>query len=238
MMHQEVANMDKIFSELVEINLKYGELVEEDSAKEECQQYFDEVDNIVFKKKTEVCTWLKENEYSDRGSSVSQSSRKSRGSRVSRRSQNPSKISRAGSRAGSRASNRSERSHKSNGSGRSNASSNESLQNKAHLAGSKVEMEALEVNWDSTMQEKLAKFQQEEEARMKEKLGKLKENIAVTEAKQEVFDVELMRDGKADRSRARKRSSSTMTVNHRRTKNHRSPENRAKSSDRKVKTRR
>ena len=234
MMHQEAANMDKIFSELVEINLKYGELVEEDSAKEECQQYFDEVDNIVFKKKTEVCTWLKENEYSDRGSSVSQSSRKSRGSRVSRRSQNPSKISRAGSRAGSRASNRSERSHKSNGSGRSNASSNESLQNKAHLAGLKVEMEALEVNWDSTLQEKLAKFQQEEEARMKEKLGMLKENIAVTEAKQEVFDVELMRDGKADRSRARKRSSSTMT--HRK-RNHRSPENRAKSSDRKVKTR-
>ena len=33
MMHQEVANMDKIFSDLVEINLKYGELVEEDSAK-------------------------------------------------------------------------------------------------------------------------------------------------------------------------------------------------------------
>ena len=56
MTNQEMLNMDRIFSELVDTNMKYSELLDEDADKEQCQTYFETVDDEVFQMKTKVCT--------------------------------------------------------------------------------------------------------------------------------------------------------------------------------------
>ena len=86
MTNQEVSNLDRIFSEVVEANLKYGELLEDEAEKEECQKYFDIVDDLVFQQKTKVCTWLKEQDVSERGSRGSIRSSRSRRSSPSKAS--------------------------------------------------------------------------------------------------------------------------------------------------------
>ena len=221
MTNQEVANMDRMLSEFVEVNLKYSELLDDDTAKEECQLLFDKIDADVFEMKTKVCTWLKDHDTVDRRSLLSGSSSRSGRSKrsvMSHRSKSSGKSvgSNPRSRDGSLVSRKSNQSHRSNGSNHSSSSSIHSLQNKAHLAGLKVEMEALEQNWNATLEDKMLRFQQEEEARMKEKLSNLKESIAVTEAKQEVFDelgvVEEKESSKNKKdSRTRKRSSFMLT---------------------------
>ena len=241
MTNQEVSNMDQILSELVETNLKYINLLDEEDAKDECYKWFESIDNVVFEMKANVCTWLKEQDNNDTGSRSSGSSRGSVKSCTSVKSRN------------SRKTVVSCRSRRSNRSDTSNASSTHSLQNKAHLAGLKVEISSLQQNWELTLDDKVWQFKQGEESRMKKKLLKLKEDIAITEAKQEVYD-----DGafildndtgtsvgnnfkqKSPHELRRKRSSSMFT--HAVHKEEPSKENRksrrARSSDRYVKTKR
>ena len=79
--------------------------------------------------------------------------------------------------------------------------------------GLKVEAETLQQNWDATLLNKVLQFQQAEENEMKERLCKLKEDIAITEAKQEVYEDELLVSAEGNERtkppiRTRKRSSS------------------------------
>lgn len=191
--NQEVSNLDRIISDVVEANLKYSELLEDEEAKIECQTYFDSVDKLVFEQKTLVCNWLRELD--------SSSSRSGHSSRSSQRSRKSKKSSRS----------RNNREPKIADSVCSSASSTKSLENKAHLAGLRVEMETLELNWETKLQDKVLSFQKAEEAIMKQQLSELKEHIAITEAKQEVFDEEmpaLVTPPGHSKIRGRKRSSS------------------------------
>ena len=219
MTNQEVSNLDRIFTDVVEDNLKYSELLEDEEAKKECQTYFDSVDKLVFEQKTLVCNWLRELDGSSSRSGSSRSSQRSRKSKKSSRSRNNREPKIADSVC-------------------SSASSTKSLENKAHLAGLRVEMETLEQNWETKLQEKVLSFQKAEEAIMKQQLSELKENIAITQAKQEVFDEEmpaLVTPPGHSKIRSRKRSSSLEPRKKKEVELKEDDKRRAKSSERATK---
>ncbi len=189
MVNMETANMDRQFAELVDLNLKYLHVLQEEAEQEECHDWINNVDETVFSIKSKVCSWLKE---SDPGSA--KSSKSSRSGRSSERK------ARASSRKSARSdsvkskdsvrSKRSNQSKQSNHSSASKASSASSVENKAHLAGLQSKMESLESNWKSVLDTKVLQLQQSEETKMKEQMLKLKEEIVVTKAKQHVYDEE------------------------------------------------
>ena len=237
MTNQEVSNLDRIFADLVDANLKYSESFKEndEESRVECQEYFDKADEMVFQQKTKVCSWLREQDVCRKGSRTS--GRSSHSSRSS--SKADSKKSRS-SKADSKKSfsSKNTKQPKSNESVGSSASSTQSVENKAHLVGLRVELESLQQNWNSTLGDKVLSFQQAEEARMKQQLLKLKENIAVTEAKQEVYDgSEPGLDNKnLSCLKSRRRSSSMGIRDRRKVQLYEEDKRRAKSSDRKPKS--
>ena len=200
MVNMETSNLDKLLSELVDINLKYLELEDEEHLQEQCHEWIGQVDETVFEMKTKVCTWLREQD------SRSQKSSRSSGSRRSGRSSKRSCANDVSQRAGrscdsvrskdSHKTSSSNHSRKSNRSNQSAGSSSDSIRNKAHLVGLKTEMEELKANWDSSLERKTREFQQAEEAQMQDRLAQLKNEITVTAAKQVVFEDEENTDVK------------------------------------------
>ena len=100
MVNMETANMDRMFDELKDLNMKYLHLLEEESEQEECHEWINNVDESVFDLKTKVCTWLKEQDNSSmKSDKSSRSSRRSgrsseKSHRSSRKSAKSNKIQR------------------------------------------------------------------------------------------------------------------------------------------------
>ena len=176
MVNRETSNMDRMYDELAGINFKYLEFLDEDNEQEECHAWINNVDEKVFELKTKVCTWLREQD--TRSSKSSRSSNRSRSSHRSHCSSQKSRSSRKSSRScDSRHSNRS-------------TDSIHSIENKAHIAGLKSKIESLTNTWKDNLEIKVAQFQQQEEAEVKQKMLEMKQEIAIAEAKQEVYDQE------------------------------------------------
>lgn len=165
MMNAEVANVDRKLFEFMEVNERCQGLSRgQDSM--EAAKVADEVDSKVFELKQAICKWMKVQE-DDNRSRISKSSNGSKRSRSSGASSHFSK-----------------RSSSSKGS----HSSNKSVENKARLAGLKMEAELLERSMEKKIEKEIVKLREERTSDLSTQLEELKKQIAISEAKQLVYE--------------------------------------------------
>ena len=168
MVKYEVANMDKLFFDLSDINQRHEDLLPPES-KAEALAWIRSVEDAHFETKALVCDWLKSHEEEDARSRRSRSSRSSRSSASSYRSW---------------------RSHRSS---KSNASAH-SVENLASLAGYKAQKQSLAQSFGARVDAEIATLREKRHREYEAKMMDLQHRIKISEAKQAVYDSQLLQD--------------------------------------------
>ena len=165
MVNEEMANLDQMFFDYVDVNTRMLELAPGIPDAENCITTMDEV---IFELKKDVATWL-----SDAEEKISRRSRAS-----SRSSSTSSRKSIASSGAASR------KSVKSNNSDVSMCP----IQNKAHMAGLMAEKNGVKDRFGAELEKEIELLKQRKDAEMQSKLLELENEITVSKVKQAIFD--------------------------------------------------
>ena len=165
MVNKEMANLDQMFFDYLDVNTRILELAPGIPDAENCIATIDE---MIFELKKDVATWL-----SDAEEKISRRSRAS-----SRSSSTSSRKSIASSGAASR------KSVKSNNSDASMCS----IQNKAHMAGLMAEKNGVKDRFGAELEKEIELLKQRKDAEMQSKLLELENEITVSKAKQAIFD--------------------------------------------------
>ena len=166
MMNAEVANVDRKLSDFMEVNDRCQGLSRGRDGLD-IANMADEADSKVFKLKQSVCKWMKLQE-----DNRSRSSKSSKGSTRSRSSRSSSHSSRR------------------SGSSKGSHSSNKSVDNKARLAGLKMEAALLERSMEGRIESEIAQLRKERLADLSTQLEELKKQIKISEAMQNVYDID------------------------------------------------
>ena len=165
MMNAEVANVDRKLSDFMEVNDRCQGLLRGREGLD-IANMADEADSKVFKLKQSACKWMKLQE-----DNRSRSSKSSKGSTRSRSSRSSSHSSRR------------------SGSSKGSHSSNKSVDNKARLAGLKMEAALLERSMEGRIESEIAQLRKERLVDLSTQLEELKKQIKISEAMQNVYDM-------------------------------------------------